>query len=433
MAASQRLAVLCLVVFIVSFAGSVRADGADELRDELDALRSKIRALESAIEAKSKELATKEEILELKDIAIKEKAHKVDSLQAELLSLQKKGKLDAAAQIEKAHARSKELEKQIEKLNGEITSQIKQKEALESRISDSEKKISVLVLKHDNLEKTIEDQKSKIRKTERALKVAEEELVKVKLEASSKIKQLTEVHAAWLPPWLASHWSLCQSFIETHWNEHGKPAMDVIVQKAVEKKAQAEEWAAPHMEKMKTEYIPAIKEQSLAVKASLEPHVKSLTVKAVEIYETSRTAIGPHIIKLQEVADPYYQEAKTFSKPYIDQAATLSKPHIDKIRLATKPYTKKVVHAYGKFLKSASSYHHQVQGNIEETLKRHELTRSFATKEFIWFTASALLALPALIIVNFISTLFGRKSRKPVRGSHKNHTRRKAKRGQPDK
>ncbi|KAI4380207.1 hypothetical protein MLD38_006425 [Melastoma candidum] len=430
MAASKRLAVLCLVVFLVWLAGSVRADGADELRD---ALRSKIRALESAIEEKSKELATKQEILELKEIAIKEKADKVDSLQGELLSLQKKGKLDADAQIEKAYARTEELEKQIEKLNGEIALQIKQKEALESRISESEKKISVLVLKHDNLEKTIEELRSKIRKTERALEVAEEELVKAKLEASSKIKQLTEVHAAWLPPWLASHWSLCQSFIETHWNEHGKPAMDAIVKKAVEKKAQAEEWAAPHMEKMKTEYIPAIMEQLLALKASSEPHVKSLTVKAVGIYETSRTAIGPHIIKLQEVADPFYREAKKLSKPYINQAATLSKPLIEKIRLATKPYTKKVVRTYGKFLKTASSYHHQVQGNIEETLKRHELTRSFATKEFVWFTASALLALPALIIVNFISTLFGRKSRKPTRGFHKNHARRKAKRGHPDK
>lgn len=42
----------------------------------------------------------------------------------------------------------------------------------------------------------------------------------------------------------------------------------------------------------------------------------------------------------------------------------MAKPHVEKIRVVLKPYTKKVVKAYEKFLKSASTYHHQVSASI---------------------------------------------------------------------
>lgn len=54
-------------------------------------------------------------------------------------------------------------------------------------------------------------------------------------------------------------------------------------------------------------WIPSIKEQWLVVKTSAEPHLQSVTTKTIEIYESSKSAIAPHVVKVQEVVDPYFQ------------------------------------------------------------------------------------------------------------------------------
>lgn len=54
-------------------------------------------------------------------------------------------------------------------------------------------------------------------------------------------------------------------------------------------------------------WVPAIKEQWVVVITNVEPRVKTLTTKTVEIYEVSKKAVTPHVIKAQELADPYYQ------------------------------------------------------------------------------------------------------------------------------
>ncbi|KAE8731636.1 hypothetical protein F3Y22_tig00002793pilonHSYRG00163 [Hibiscus syriacus] len=262
--------------------------------------------------------------------------------------------------------------------------QIKGSRFLEARATKAENKLNELNLKLENLEKINKEQVNKIAKTERALKIAEEELINTKFEATSKGNELMEVHRAWLPPWLAMQLNRGQAFIKTHWTERGKPAMDMVVQKAFEKKALAEKWAEPHVETIKTKWVPAIKDQWMLVTTHAEPHVFSLKTKTVEVYEAYKTAVTPHIFKVQEIVDPYFQEAKKFSKPYIDQVATLAKPHYDNVCVVMKPYTKEVVNAYGNFLESATTYHQQVQASVQETLKKHELTRPLATKELEW-------------------------------------------------
>ncbi|KAL3844346.1 hypothetical protein ACJIZ3_001749 [Penstemon smallii] len=408
-----------------------RSDGPDSAI--LEQLKSKIHSLESHVEEKSREIKDKDEAIAIKEKIITEKSNSILSMESEIASLQKRGKLEASEQVAKAHARAGELEKQVEILKNFVDMKIKEKERLEARATEAEKKASELNSKFDSLQKIIDEQKTKLRKTERALQIAEEEMMKAKYEATSKAKELMEAHGAWLPPWLAVHYIQYQSLIEKNWEVHGKPALEMFIQKAIEKKAQAEEWAAPHLETVKTKWVPAIKEQWVVVSTNVEPHVQRLTTKTIEIYEVSKNAVTPHIIQVQELAVPYFQELRKLSEPYIDQVATATRPHVDKLHTALKPYKQEVVHAYGKFLESATTYHHQVQDTVHEKLKSHELTKPFATKELVWFAASALLALPVIFLLKIFSVVFGKKTTKPIRNSNSNHARRKAKRPHSDK
>ncbi|PIA43851.1 hypothetical protein AQUCO_01800117v1 [Aquilegia coerulea] len=428
------------------------SDSSSSLKLELEQLKSKISLLEVSIEDKARELKTKDDgIVQLQKV-IDEKSEGISLLQGKIDSLQKKDSVDSEELVGKAHARVQELENQVEQLRKEVDAQIAKKNALEARTSGSESKIQELNLKLQDLLKINDEQKKRIRKTERALQMAEEEMVKAKLEATSKTKELMEAHGAWLPRWFATHLASCQTFIATHWNQYGKPALDIATQKmilvsymvhglsqfhvlfqALETKAQTQKWAEPHLETIKSRLVPAIKEQWVAFTIYVEPHVQSLSTKGAEFYESSKSTLTPHVVRVQELADPYYQEAKKYTKPYIDQVATVTKPHVDKARIALKPYTKKAVRLYRKFLKSATTYHEQVQATVQETLNKHELTKPFATKELVWFSASALLALPVLFLPRVLSVLFCKKARKPARTTHTNHTRRRAKRGHPDK
>ncbi|CAH8387474.1 unnamed protein product [Eruca vesicaria subsp. sativa] len=421
--AHAKLVALLLLAFV--FTTTVFSDDEPEIVDsngsskiQLNQLNDKIRALESQINEKAREVEGKDELVAEKEKLIKEKEDKIASLQTEVSSLQ--GTSDSAKQLGKVQARVVELEKQVEVLRNFLEQKDKEKASTETRTKEAEKKLNELNSSLEKLHKTNEEQINKIGKLERAIKIAEEEMLRTKHEATSKTKELLEAHGSWLPPWLAVHWITFQA----HWEANGKPAVDTAILKVTEAKTQAVKWAEPHVVNAKTKYIPAIKE---TVATHVKPHVRTLSIKAKEAYHASKSAFTPHFVTVQELVDPYYQEAKKFSKPYVDQVATATKPHVDNIKVAMKPYTTKVIIVYTEFLETATTYHNQVQAHVEQRLKSHELTEALATNEFVWFAASALLALPIFFAYRVLSSLFCTKTEKSVTHPH-HHGRRKTKR-----
>ncbi|CAH1415066.1 unnamed protein product [Lactuca virosa] len=415
----------------------VESDNSEAFRIEVDKLTSKIQSLESYIDKSNQELKNKDEIIAKKEKAIaevektiKEKSDSITSLKREVAKLEVKVSLDANEQVKKAQTRAHELEKQVEKLQMEMEYKNSLREVLETRTKELEKKVLDLNPKLQDLQHVVDEQKTKLQKTERALKIAEEELKKAKFEATAKVKELTEVHGAWLPPWLATRLVGYQSYAESHWNQHGKPAFDSFLQKALEKKAQAKKWAEPHVETIKTKWVPAAREKWVLFITNAEPHLQSLKEKTKEVYIQSKDTITPHMIKIKEAVDPHFQSFRKVCNPYIDQIATATRPHLDKARETMTPYTNEAVQAYGRFLESATKYHHQVQGIVEESLKKRNISRALATKELVWFAASAFLALPIIILFKIFSAIFFKKAKRPIR--HPNQPRRKAKRAHPD-
>uniref|UniRef100_J3MYU2 Uncharacterized protein n=1 Tax=Oryza brachyantha TaxID=4533 RepID=J3MYU2_ORYBR len=389
---------------------------------------------ESNIAEQTQVLKSKDDGIQKLEKLIGEKSQKIATLQSEINALETKRSLAAEEQAGKANARAIELEKQIEKLKKDIEAQNSKKSTVEARAGDADKKVQELNAKLEKLQKTSDEQKRRIQKTEHALKVAEEELMRVQLETTAHLKQLKEVHGAWLPPWLVIHTAHAKEVLSSNWNEHGKPVVNNLLQKASEKSVQAQKWAKPHVEAAKAKWIPVIKEKWATMKTNTKPYVQKVSAKSIELYQASKDAVLPHVVKAHEIADPYFQEAKKVSKPYIDQVAKVTKPHVEKIRITLKPYTKRAGHVYGNLLVKVTAYHQQAQATVLDYLHHNELTREYATEELAWYLASALLIMPVYVFyMVVVETFCSKKQKKATRKVNANHSHRKHKRRHADK
>ncbi|XP_008388161.2 uncharacterized protein [Malus domestica] len=392
------------------------SDSAQEVADsslalQLQQLKSRVSLLESSIDDKNCELRKKDESIKLMEKVIQEKSNSIALLQSAIESVQGSEPLDVVELGDKPHVQAGGLEKQVKRLREDIAVQNKKRDELEAQASVAEQKIQELSIKLENLQKVNDEQKTGIQKTEHDLQVAEEEIVKEKFGISSISEDLTE------------------TYIVTYWNELGRPAFNLGIEKALKMKARGEGWTEIIVERIRTNWIPRLKKQSLEFKAYLEPNIRLVTAKIVDVYRSSKSSIGTLVLKAQNMADPYIQEAKKYTEPYIDRVAMVTKPHLDKLHIALKPYTKKVLNAYRKVITTTTFLHHEVK----EILKNNELTQPVASMELAWFAATALLALPAVFLFKLYSATLGfqlcrKKTKKRSHSSYANHTRRRLKR-----
>ncbi|CAN6687241.1 unnamed protein product [Malus baccata var. baccata] len=120
--------------------------------------------------------------------------------------------------------------------------------------------------------------KSGIRKTEHDLQVAK------KFGISSISDDLTGVHRGWLPHTFGVHVDYfsgkssiyVRMYIVTYWNALGRPAFNLGIEKALKMKARGEGWAGII---------------SLEFKAYLEPNIRLVTAKTVDVYRSTKSSI----------------------------------------------------------------------------------------------------------------------------------------------
>lgn len=456
MAMAKYIVLVCLLGFLALGAcgdaglepqePQIETSPVSDLVKELEDLKSKASSLESMIEEKKSALREKESLVAEREKLLEEKSKAVTILQKEIEAIQKKGAGVLEAETTKAYARVKELEIQVEKLEEVLRKQKQRQQSLESQASKADIQAKEFSDKNKRLQEVVTEQKARLQKVEQALQLAEATMLKAQAEAKIKAEKLMEVHGAWLPHWLAVRLAKFQAYAAEHWAKSAMPAINVVLEKASEKVTIAQDWARPHLETAKTRWSPALKKQWQQATVSLAPHLEALKSKAIEGYEVSRDTIKPLLVKAHESLSPHVQTAKDLcgtyidqviaaSQPHIEKVVAASQPHIEKVTVILQPYTKPVANAYGRFLTTATKYHRQLQRSVRQTLKKYELTATLATKELVWFMASALLAFPVFGILMAYSSIFssGKKARKPSRNNHTGHVHKKHKRRHIDK
>ncbi|KAG6769406.1 hypothetical protein POTOM_025037 [Populus tomentosa] len=276
---------------------------------------------ESRIDDRTREIRSKDEKIRQMEMIIHEKSKSIDSLMSEIESLQPKGVIDVKEQSSKSYARIGELEKQVDKLRKELESQSQEKDDVEIRAYVAEKKNKELSLKLE----TVSDVFAEIVAVSFSILFSFHESHKhsarytfADLSPLTDIRLVTlvQVHGEWFPHWLTVYFSNFQYHVVTHWDKHGRQALDMTVQKVLEKKSQFDKWAEHHTETIYTKWMPMFKDWLLNCISNLWECIPPQTTKSDELFHAWKKTALHHAINVQEMAGPCLKVRQKKLKPF---------------------------------------------------------------------------------------------------------------------
>ncbi|KAG0619213.1 hypothetical protein M758_4G124200 [Ceratodon purpureus] len=345
----------CLVLTL----GKIAENGLPD-REELDSkylLTNQIVELNEQIE----ELASASKT---QAVLVKKKDKKIRSLEKELNQLKTaKNGADAELEAKLAAATKKnsdldlqvlQLKEELERVKSEHSAILKRAEIAEARADSFEQEASEKL----KLVQIVNELKSQLKKAERALQISQSGMLKAQKEAAAKAREVAQSADAWLPPWLATQAAKVHAFLSSRWATHGRPLLKLVQRGVSVKVAQVEKFSKPYIRSFQKNVRPVVRSEWKKLKAKVVPEyrrAKRLTVR-------------------------YYQAAKKYTLLQLSKATT---------------------------------YHEQLQDSVKGIMSNHQVLARYATKDLIWYLASALLALPVVAPFWLFSSVFG--SRKPVK------------------
>lgn len=247
-----------------------------------------------------------------------------------------------------------QLEQELVRIKAEYSAIVKRAELAEAKADSFELEASEKL----KLVEVVKEYKIQLEKAESDLRIAKSGKLKAQKELAAKAREMAQSANAWLPPWLAIQASKMRSHMISSWAIYGAPLMESLQRLATLKAAQFRKFSKPYMRSFNKNVRPVVRSQ----------------------WKKTKTIIVPQYQRIKKLVLQYLAAGKKYLSPHLSKAST---------------------------------FHEQLQDSVKGTMRKNELLSRWATKELIWYLASALLALPLFASLLVFSSVFGTK--KPIK------------------
>lgn len=369
-----------------------------ELRTQIEELTTASKTHAASLKRKDKKIRTLEKELQRSQ---NEKSAAIVDLEAELA--------EAKKTISDFNLQVSQLEQELVRIKAEYSAIVKRAELAEAKADSFELEASEKL----KLVEVVKEYKIQLEKAESDLRIAKSGKLKAQKELAAKAREMAQSANAWLPPWLAIQASKMRSHMISSWAIYGAPLMESLQRLATLKAAQFRKFSKPYMRSFNKNVRPVVRSQWKKTKTIIVPQYQRIKKLVLQYLAAGKKYLSPHLSKVQESVDTYVQTVRVESRPYLEQAASFLSPHFEKANIMAEPYVKHASDHYQSVMTQASTFHEQLQDSVKGTMRKNELLSRWATKELIWYLASALLALPLFASLLVFSSVFGTK--KPIK------------------